>query len=67
MKLSGRCRVITYDAAEGHGPMSSNSLYFLVGALLAGVIGVGIWMYQDSQRSGVEISVGRNGVSIEGR
>ncbi len=47
--------------------MSSNTLYFLVGALLAGVIGGGIWMYQDSQRSGVEISVGRNGVSIEGR
>ena len=47
--------------------MSSNTLYFLVGALLAGVIGAGICMYQDSQRSGVEISVGRNGVSIEGR
>ena len=47
--------------------MSSNTLYFMVGALVAGLIGAGIWMYQDSQRSGVEISVGRNGVSIEGR
>ena len=47
--------------------MSSNALYFVVGALLAGAIGAGIWAYQDSQRSGVEISVGRNGVSIEGR
>lgn len=47
--------------------MSSNTLYFVVGALVAGLIGAGVWMYQDSQRSGVEISVGRNGVSIEGR
>ena len=47
--------------------MSSNTLYFIVGALLAGAVGAGIWMYQDSQRSGVEISVGRNGVSIQER
>ncbi len=47
--------------------MTSNTLYFIVGALLAAAIGVGIWLYQESQRSGVEISVGRNGVSIEGR
>ena len=47
--------------------MSSNTLYFMVGALVAGLIGAGVWMYQDSQRSGVEISVGRNGLSIEGR
>ena len=47
--------------------MSTNALYFIVGALLAGVIGGGIWMYQDSHRSGVEISVGRHGVSIQER
>lgn len=47
--------------------MNSNTLYLVIGALLVIVIGGGIWMYQDSQRSGVEISVGRNGVSIEGR
>ncbi len=47
--------------------MRGNTLYFIVGALVAGLIGAGIWMYQDSQRSGVEISVGRGGVSIEGR
>lgn len=47
--------------------MSTNALYFMVGALLAGAVGAGLWMYQDSQRSGVEISVGRDGVSIEGR
>ncbi|MBW6399930.1 hypothetical protein KPL78_18870 [Roseomonas sp. HJA6] len=46
---------------------NSNALYLLVGAVIAGVIGAGIWAYQDSRRSGVEISVGRHGVSIEER
>lgn len=44
---------------------NSNALYLLIGAVVAGMIGAGIWMYQDSQRSGVEISVGRHGLSIE--
>ena len=47
--------------------MSGNTLYFFIGALVAGLIGAGVWMYQDSQRSGVEISVGRGGVSIQER
>jgi len=46
---------------------SSNALYLLIGAVIAGAIGAGIWAYHDSQRSGVEISVGRHGVAIEGR
>lgn len=45
--------------------MSSNAMYFLVGLVLAGLIGAGVWVYQDSHRDGVEISVGRGGVSIE--
>ena len=45
--------------------MNSNAIYFLVGLMLAGLIGAGVWAYQDSQREGVEISVGRGGVSIE--
>ena len=44
--------------------MSTNALYFMVGALLAGA---GLGMCQDNQRSGVEISAGRNGVSIQER
>jgi hypothetical protein len=46
---------------------SSNLLYLIGGALLVLAIGGGIWLYQDSQRSGVEISVGRGGVSIQER
>lgn len=45
--------------------MNSNAMYFLVGLMLAGLIGAGVWAYQDSRREGVEISVGRGGVSIE--
>ncbi len=45
--------------------MNSNAIYFLVGLMLAGLIGAGVWAYQDSHRDGVEISVGRGGVSIE--
>jgi hypothetical protein len=46
---------------------SSNLLYLIAGGLLVLAIGGGIWLYQDSQRSGVEISVGRGGVSIQER
>jgi hypothetical protein len=45
--------------------MNSNAINVLVGLMLAGVIGAGVWVYQDRQREGVEISVGRGGVSIE--
>jgi|LNFM01.1.fsa_nt_gb hypothetical protein len=46
---------------------SSNLLYLIAGGALVLAIGGGIWLYQDSQRSGVEISVGRGGVSIQER
>ncbi len=46
---------------------SSNLMYLIAGALVVLAVGGGIWMYQDSQRSGVEISVGRGGVSIQER
>lgn len=48
--------------------MNANAMYFLVGIMLAALIGGGAYMYQQHQhRDGVEISVGRNGVSIERR
>jgi len=46
---------------------STNLLYLVAGGLLVLVVGAGIWVWQDSQRSGVEISVGRGGVSIQER
>lgn len=47
--------------------MKPNGLHFLAGVLLAAAVGVGIWMYQDSRRDSVEISIGGSGVRIERR
>lgn len=44
--------------------MTRTILFVLIGiAVGAG----GYWFYTEQQRPGVEISVGRNGVSIQGR
>ena len=46
--------------------MNRNALYFLVGALVVATAGLGYYCYQDKQKSpGVEISIGKQGVSIE--
>lgn len=47
--------------------MRPNGLCFLAGVLLAAAVGVGVWMYQDSRRDSVEISIGGSGVRIERR
>ena len=46
---------------------SSRLLYLIAGGLLVLVIGGGVWAYRDSQRTGVEISVDRGGLSIRER
>lgn len=43
----------------------SNVLYLAIGALGVVAIGLGYYLYQERQKSGVEISVGKAGVSIE--
>lgn len=45
--------------------MNRNTLYLLVGLLVAGILVLGYLYYQES-RSGVEIRIGNDGVSIEG-
>lgn len=47
------------------GPMPKNMLYLVVGALAVAVAVLGYQQYVDSQKSGVEISIGEGGVSIE--
>lgn len=48
--------------------MTSNALYFLGGLMLAGLLGIGVWMIEEGQRGRVEISVlGHNGIAIERR
>lgn len=45
--------------------MNRNMLYLVIGLLAAGVAVVGYLYYQES-RSGVEIRIGDEGISIEG-
>ncbi|MGM0585826.1 MAG: hypothetical protein ACQEUZ_14375 [Pseudomonadota bacterium] len=45
--------------------MSRNTLYLLIGLLIAAVLVVGYFYYQESQ-SGVEIDIGEGGVKIDG-
>ncbi len=48
--------------------MQNNRMYFITGILVMAVIGLGAWIYQEQQRpSGVDISIGKGGVSIESR
>ncbi len=45
--------------------MSRNVLYLVIGLLAVGVIVVGYLYYQES-RSGIDIEIGEQGVTIEG-
>jgi RsiW-degrading membrane proteinase PrsW (M82 family) len=45
---------------------STNGLYFVVGALIVVVGGLGAYIYHEQTKpKGVEMSIGQNGVSIE--
>ena len=45
--------------------MSRNVLYLVIGLLVAGVLVVGSFYYQESQ-SGIDIEIGEQGITIEG-
>lgn len=45
--------------------MSRNALYFVIGLLVAGVLVVGYLYYQES-RSGIDIKIGEDGITIDG-
>lgn len=45
--------------------MSRNALYLVIGLLAAGVVVVGYLYYQES-RSGIDIEIGEDGITIEG-
>lgn len=44
----------------------NNTLYFIVGALVVGLIVVGVYIYND-RNSGVRIEIGEQGVSVDDR
>ncbi len=45
--------------------MNRNLLYVLIGALGIGAGAFAYWLYQEQHKSGVEISIGPRGVTIE--
>ena len=47
--------------------MSRNGLYLVIGILIAAVAGLGAYAYhEESKPSGVELKIGKDGVSLEG-
>jgi hypothetical protein len=46
--------------------MSRNSLYLAVGVLMAVVVGLGLYIYNEQTRPGLEVRVDGQGISIEG-
>lgn len=47
--------------------MSRNTLYLVIGVLVAVVIGFGIYIvYQEQNRPGLQIQVDETGISVEG-
>jgi predicted negative regulator of RcsB-dependent stress response len=45
--------------------MTRNVLFLIIGALVVATAVFGYQLYQERQKSGIEISVGKSGVSIE--
>jgi len=46
--------------------MNRNTLYFVVGALAVAAVVLGYLFYQERQKTaGIEINVGKSGISIE--
>jgi hypothetical protein len=47
--------------------MNKNTIYFAGGVLLAGIAAFGYWVYQDRHRSGIDISIGGRGITVQER
>jgi hypothetical protein len=47
--------------------MTNNTLYFAGGILAMGIVALGYWVYQDQQRSGIDISIGGRGITVQER
>ena len=47
--------------------MSRNTTLILVAVLCLGVGAAGFWLYQDSQRSGIDVNIGGTGITVQTR
>ena len=47
--------------------MTRNTLYFVIGGLVVGLAALGYWVYQDRNRSGIDITIGGGGITVQER
>ncbi|MGN7749730.1 hypothetical protein [Sinorhizobium sp. 22678] len=45
--------------------MNRNGLYLVIAVLAVVVIGLGVYVYREETRSGVEIKIGEDGLSVQ--
>ncbi len=70
-KVTGKFRTLsaaskTRSKANRRMPVSRNVLYLVIGALVVATAVIGSLLYQERQQTaGIDISVGKGGISIE--
>lgn len=47
--------------------MSSDALYFLLGAVLAGLLGTSVWALDGSRAAALDLDLALNGVTVRDR
>jgi len=57
--------VIKINTRKKRKAMTRNVLFLVIGALAVATAVFGYQLYQERQKSGIEISVGKSGISIE--
>jgi hypothetical protein len=45
--------------------MNRSGLYLVIAVLALAVIGLGVYVYREETRSGVEIKIGEDGLSVQ--
>jgi hypothetical protein len=45
--------------------INRNVLYLVIGGLSVATAVLGYWYYQDRQKTGIDINIGKSGISIE--
>lgn len=66
MEQKRQSRIPPPHYAQGDILNRSNGLYLIIGALIVAVIGLGAYVYHEKQKpEGVELTIGKNGVSVE--
>lgn len=45
--------------------MNRNGLYLVIALLAVAVVGLGLYIYQEETKPGIEIKIGQDGVSVQ--